>query len=98
MSQTAASSHTNLFMSPLAHSASRLWRNLPRHDDGGSDYEQTQPGKRLQHSGKAAAFIEPGDEADGSAGGREADEIAHRICARAPLLRCVLTDQSVIHS
>src|SRR5690349_17789612 len=63
--QIAASSHANFFMSAPARSAGRLWRDLPRQDDGGSDHEQAQPGKGLQHSDEPAAFIEPGDKADG---------------------------------
>src|SRR5262245_53107001 len=95
--QTAASSHANFFMPALARSTGRLWRDLPRQDDGGSDHEQAQPGKGLQHSGETAAFIEPGNKADGSTCSREADEVAHRVGARAPFLRRVLADEGVVH-
>src|SRR5437879_5064973 len=82
--QTDASSHVTFLMSALVRSRSRLWRELPRQDDGGRDHEQAKPGEGLQHSDEAAALIEPGDQADGGTRCGEADEIAHRIGARAP--------------
>src|SRR5207244_3441582 len=75
--QTAATNHAIFLMLLSQNSDSRLWRDLPRQNYGSRDHEQAQPGEGLQHSDEAAAFIEPGDKADGSAGRRETDEIAH---------------------
>src|SRR5262245_54990784 len=96
-SQIDVTSHANFLMLLPQKSDSRLWRDLPRQDDGSRDDEQAQPGEGLQHSGEAAAFIEPGDETDGRTRRREADKIAHRIGARAPFLRRVLADERIIH-
>src|SRR5262249_22447943 len=95
--QIAAANHANFFMLLSQNSDSRLWRDLPRQDDGSRNDEQPQTGEGLQHSDETAAFIEPCHEADRRTCRRKSDKIAHRIGARAPFLRRVLADQGVVH-
>ena len=51
----------------------------------------------MQHGGKTALVIEPRHEANRRAGRGEADEIAHRIGARAPFLAGVFADHGVVN-
>src|SRR5215510_655908 len=88
-SQVAATNHANFFMLLSQDSDSRLWRDLPRQNNGSRNDEQAQPGEGLQHSDEAAAFIEPCNEADRRTRCRKADKIPHRIGARAPFFRRV---------
>jgi hypothetical protein len=50
----------------------------------------------MQHGDEAALLVEPGHQAHRGAGRGEADEISHRISARAPFLARIFADHGVV--